>query len=82
LRAGDPEALGFYLDRGRVHQADEATVADRVFAAWAVDTAAGRTSLMLAFSNDVVADLNVRARRLPPRGRGAEPGRGRVHRGW
>ncbi|MDN5779343.1 MAG: relaxase domain-containing protein, partial [Humibacillus sp.] len=62
LRAGDPEALGFYLDRGRVHQADESTVADQVFEAWMADTDAGKTCLMLASTNDIVTDLNARAR--------------------
>lgn len=62
LRNGDPEALGFYLDRGRVAAVPEAGMADAVYAAWRDDTHKGRTALMLAYSNDVVNDLNGRAR--------------------
>ena len=62
LRNGDPEALGFYLDRGRVAAVPEAGMADAVYTAWREDTRKGRTALMLAYSNDVVNDLNGRAR--------------------
>ena len=34
LLAGDSEALGFDLNRDRVHVADEATVTDSAYAAW------------------------------------------------
>ncbi|MBK9158252.1 MAG: relaxase domain-containing protein [Micropruina sp.] len=33
-RAGDPEALGFYLDNHRVHVGDLGTCADQVFDSW------------------------------------------------
>ncbi|MBE1875046.1 relaxase domain-containing protein [Myceligenerans sp. TRM 65318] len=61
LRDGDPSALGFYLDHDRVHVTDQTTVADRVYAAWANDRAAGLDALMLAPTRDLVAELNQRA---------------------
>ncbi|WP_165700076.1 MobF family relaxase [Ornithinimicrobium ciconiae] len=62
LRAGDPSALGFYLDRGRVHVGDMATSVEAVFAAWSRDRASGRDCLMLAPTRELVASLNTRAR--------------------
>ena len=62
LREGHPEALGFYLDRGRLHIGDQATMADHVFTAWIADRAAGLDSVMLAPTRDLVAQLNQRAR--------------------
>ncbi|KRE62948.1 MobF family relaxase [Nostocoides sp. Soil756] len=74
LREGDASALGFYLDRGRVHVGDLATSIDAVFDAWNADRAAGRDCLMLAPSRDLVAALNERARaaRLDGQTPGAE----------
>ncbi|MCB1252985.1 MAG: AAA family ATPase, partial [Austwickia sp.] len=48
LRDGGHEALGFYLDRGRVHVGDPATTIDTVFGGWARDVDAGRDAVMLA----------------------------------
>ena len=62
LREGDPAALGFYLDHGRIHVGDLATATEDVFAAWAADRAAGLDSIMLAPTRDLVAELNDRAR--------------------
>ncbi|MQW77312.1 relaxase domain-containing protein [Nocardioides sp. dk4132] len=62
LRAGKSEALGFYLDRDRVHVGDLTTMTEEVFAAWQADRAAGRDSIMLAPTRDLVSDLNRRAR--------------------
>ncbi|WP_404351801.1 relaxase domain-containing protein [Phycicoccus jejuensis] len=62
LRDGQPEALGFYLDRGRVHVGDLSTITDDVFTAWTQDRAAGRDAIMLAPTRDLVAELNARAR--------------------
>jgi conjugative relaxase-like TrwC/TraI family protein len=62
LRDGDPVALGYYLDRDRVHAGDHASVLSQALAAWAADVAAGRDSLLLAATNTVVRELNVRAR--------------------
>lgn len=62
LREGKAEALGFYLDRDRVHVGDLATMTEDVFAAWQADRAAGLDSIMLAPTRDLVSELNQRAR--------------------
>ncbi|NLH69123.1 MAG: relaxase domain-containing protein [Brooklawnia sp.] len=62
LRDGDVSGLGFYLDTGRVHVGDLATMTDEAFQAWQSDTAAGRASIMLAPTRDLVGELNQRAR--------------------
>ncbi|MCE0487820.1 MobF family relaxase [Ornithinimicrobium sediminis] len=62
LRAGDATALGFYLDRDRVHVGDVATTVEAVFTAWSRDRASGRDCLMLAPTRELVTSLNTRAR--------------------
>ncbi len=86
LREGKPEALGFYLDRGRVHVGDLATMTEDVFGAWQTDRAAGLDSIMLAPTRDLVSALNqqARAHRLAQEdvARASDPGSdpGRVRR--
>jgi hypothetical protein len=41
VRDGRPEALGFYLDRRRVHVGDPSTTLDGVFNAWQADRRRG-----------------------------------------
>lgn len=62
LRAGDPTALGYYLDRGRLHATSGDAVADQVFAAAQADLARGADVLMIAPDLALVAALNARAR--------------------
>ncbi|QDO89972.1 AAA family ATPase [Ornithinimicrobium ciconiae] len=62
LRDGKPEALGFYLDAGRVHVGDIATMTEAVFSSWQADRARGRDAIMLAPTRELVAELNQRAR--------------------
>ena len=62
VRAGDTAAVGFYLDRGRLHTVSQETVFDELYAAWAADIAAGKDSIMLAPLLDQVDHLNVLAR--------------------
>lgn len=62
LRAGDPAALGFYIDHRRVHVGDPATVMDNAYSAWTADRAAGLDSLLLAPTREMVTQLNSRAR--------------------
>jgi conjugative relaxase-like TrwC/TraI family protein len=62
LRDGDPHALGFYLDHGRLHVGDLAKATEDVFAAWVADRAAGLDAIMLAPTRELVVDLNRRAR--------------------
>lgn len=72
LRRGDPMGLGFYVDNGRVHVGAEETAADMAYRSWAADLDAGRDSVLLAPTNDIVDALNERARR--DRLAAAEPG--------
>jgi hypothetical protein len=62
LRDGRPEALGFYLDRQRIHVGDLATLTEDLFGAWRADRSGGLDSIMLAPTRDMVAKLNQRAR--------------------
>ncbi|MDO9494911.1 MAG: AAA family ATPase, partial [Nocardioides sp.] len=62
LREGKGEALGFYLDRDRVHVGDLATMTEDVFAAWQTDRAAGLDAIMLAPTRELVSELNQQAR--------------------
>ena len=73
LRDGQPEAIGFYLDRQRVHVGDPTTTLDAVFNAWRSDRNHGLDTIMLAPTRELVRALNQRARghRLT----GAAPGR-------
>ncbi|CAM4043495.1 MobF family relaxase [Nocardia ninae] len=62
LREGDPTALGWYLDNGRIHAGHQGAVHDDAFIAWTADHLAGRDTIMLAATHDVVTELNARAR--------------------
>jgi DNA primase catalytic core len=62
LRDGKPEAIGFYLDNQRIHVGDLSTITEQVFAAWQHDRSEGLDSLMLAPTNELVTQLNQRAR--------------------
>jgi hypothetical protein len=62
LREGQTEALGFYLDSGRVHVGDLATMTEDVFTAWQADRGRGLDSIMLAPTRELVSELNQRAR--------------------
>lgn len=62
LRARNPGALGYYLDRGRIHAATADTVTDAVFARARADLDTGADVLVIAESLNMVADLNARFR--------------------
>jgi AAA domain len=62
LRDGRPEALGFYLDRQRVHVGDPTTTPDAVFNSWQNDRNHGLDTIMLAPTRELVSSLNQRAR--------------------
>jgi hypothetical protein len=62
LREGNPEALEFYLDHGRVHVGDIATTTEDAFTAWVSDRSAGLDAIMIAPTRQLVAQLNRRAR--------------------
>jgi conjugative relaxase-like TrwC/TraI family protein len=73
LRDGRPEALGFYLDRRRVHVGDPTTTLDAVFNAWQTDRNHGLDAIMLAPTRELVSRLNQRAQ--DHRRAGAAPSR-------
>jgi DNA primase catalytic core len=62
LRTGDTAAIGFYVDKDRVHVGDLSTVTDHAYTAWTADRAAGLDAIMLAPTRELVTGLNVRAR--------------------
>jgi len=72
LRDGRAEALGFYLDRRRVHVGDPTTAIDCVFNACQADRSRGLDAIMLAPTRELVSRLNQRAR--DHRLAGATPG--------
>lgn len=61
FRRGDHTAVAAYADRGRIHGGTRDEALDALYRAWAADTAAGKTSLMIAADTDTVRDLNARA---------------------
>lgn len=62
LREGDPSAIAFYADRGRIHIGDLGSCANQAYAAWATDRVAGLDSILVAPTRDLVSELNTRAR--------------------
>lgn len=62
LREGDPTGIAFYLDHHRVHVGADRVAADMAYQAWseAIDT--DRDALLIAPTNELVAELNERAR--------------------
>ena len=62
LREGDPSVTGLYVDRGELHAATPASVADQVHTAWAADVADGADSIMIGPTLELVAQLNAKAR--------------------
>jgi DNA primase catalytic core len=62
LRDGDPAAIAYYLDKGRVHVGDLTTVTNDAYTAWSADRDAGTDPIMLAPTRELVAELNDRAR--------------------
>ena len=61
LREGDAAGLAFYADEDRIHVGSDDTIIDMVYQRWAQTTPA-QTTLMLAPTNPIVAQLNERAR--------------------
>jgi conjugative relaxase-like TrwC/TraI family protein len=62
LRDGDPAGIAFYLDHGRVHVGAEHVAADMAYQAWSGAITASRDALLIAPTNELVAELNERAR--------------------
>ncbi len=62
LRAGNAEAIGFYIDNNRVHVGDLVAAEDQAYSAWQRDIDNGLDAVMLAPTRDTVRTLNERAR--------------------
>ncbi len=74
LRVGDPLALAWYLDHGRIHTGHLGSVYEDTYQGWATDTAAGAHAVMLAPTRDIVTALNIRARAERLARTGTHPG--------
>lgn len=75
LRNGDVSGIGYYLDRDRIHVGADATASDMAYNAWKAERDAGNKSIMVAPTNEIVTELNARARMDRLRESGAPPGR-------
>jgi conjugative relaxase-like TrwC/TraI family protein len=62
LRDGNPEAIGFYIDHGRIHVGDVLSAEDQVYSAWQNDRDNGLDAVMLAPTRETARGLNERAR--------------------
>lgn len=62
LRDGDPSGIAFYLDHHRVHVGADHVAADMAYEAWSQAVKEKRDALLIAPTNDLVAELNERAR--------------------
>ncbi len=67
LRQGSPDAIDAYTAHGRISEGSRDEMLDALYRGWKQDTAAGRTSLMIAGDLGSVSELN-------------EPGPGRADR--
>lgn len=61
VREGDARGLDFYVDAGRTLGGTREAVSEDLYAAWWTDTQAGKTSVMIAATNEDVARLSMRA---------------------
>jgi conjugative relaxase-like TrwC/TraI family protein len=75
IRDGDPAGIAYYIDHRRVHVGADHTAADMAYHAWADDIADGHRSVLLAPTNELVAELNERARLDRLRAADATPSR-------
>ncbi len=63
LRDGNPAALDFYATHDRIQEGTAPAMLHAAYEAWAADVRAGRTSVVIAATNEDVTGLNLRARR-------------------
>jgi conjugative relaxase-like TrwC/TraI family protein len=61
FRVGDHRAIDFYSSRGRLFGGVRVVALDQLYEDWKTDIAAGRTSIMMSDSTDVVRELSARA---------------------
>ncbi|TSD58157.1 AAA family ATPase [Aeromicrobium piscarium] len=62
LRHGRPEAIDALIKRGRVTGGEEEDMIDAAYTAWRHDIQAGRASILVAETHQIVTALNQRAR--------------------
>lgn len=62
LRIGNTDVIDTYLGHDRIREGDADLVLDAAYTAWRADLAAGKASMMIAETHDVVTSLNTRAR--------------------
>jgi conjugative relaxase-like TrwC/TraI family protein len=62
LRRGDTDVIDLYDEQGRIVGGDHDNMLDAAYHAWQNDTAAGRSSILIAETSDTVIALNQRAR--------------------
>nr|WP_194398670.1 MobF family relaxase [Microbacterium atlanticum] len=62
LRDGNDEAIDAYAEHGRVAEGDWDAMIDAAYANWRQDVRRGKSSVLVADSNDAVASFNIRAR--------------------
>lgn len=62
LRRGHAPAIATYIRHGRVLEGSTAGMLDAAYAAWRLDIAAGRSSVLVTDANQAVTELNTRAR--------------------
>ena len=62
LRAGDPSAIDFYDDSGRIVGGTRGAMLDRVYADWQGDLGGGFQSVMITSQNETATELSERAR--------------------
>ncbi|MFE2999322.1 MobF family relaxase [Nocardia sp. NPDC059246] len=63
LREGDPAAIGYYIDHGRVHSGDLAALIEDAYCNWSADQRRGLDSVLMAPTRAITRELNQRARR-------------------
>lgn len=62
LRLGKPEVIDTYDDEGRIVGGDYDDILEAAYRTWYADIADGKTSLLIAETNETVTELNTRAR--------------------
>jgi len=62
LRAGDPHAVDFYRENGRIESGSRDAMLELAYDRWAADVRAGLTSVLIAATTADVTALNTRAR--------------------
>lgn len=80
LRHGRPAAIDAYLTHGRIRGGETEQITDAAYQAWSADSAAGKATLLIAPTGEVVTALNERARAERLLARGVLAGRETVLR--